>query len=376
MMRIVSLESRTVHVNQRGDWLHVILETDTGMRGFGEASHGGFGPDRDRIVEQILLHQVQPILRDCDPSRLTATMTLVGRFVDGLASATAVSATEQALQDLAGKIAGVSCSHLFGDACPDLVPLYANINRGVVDRHPEGFAITAREAADAGFRAIKLAPFDGIDQRRIREPEQRTKVRYGIDCVAAVREAVGGAVDVMVDCHSSFDPGTASMVAQELATLGVTWFEEPLPLTDIDAHVALRREVHRLGMELVGGELLYGVAGFLPWISSGAFDVVMPDVKHCGGMDALRSIGQLANACGVAVAPHNPSGPVSTIASGHALAGLDSFRALEYAYGEVRWRPRVIADIERVESGQLHLPDGPGLGIPDILDQAGGSREA
>jgi galactonate dehydratase len=320
------------------------------------------------IVEQILRQQVQPVLLDCDPSRTTATIARVGQLADGLAAATAISATEQALQDLFGKVAEVSCSQFFGDTTPNPVPLYANINRGVVDRKPGGFASMAREAANAGFRAIKFAPFDGIDQTRIRDPEQRAKVRHGIDCVAAVREAVGDGVDVMVDCHSSFDPGTAVTVAHELAALGVTWFEEPLPLDNIDAHVALRHEVHRLGMELVGGELLFGIAGFYPWISAGAFDVVMPDVKHCGGMDALRAIGQFTSACGVAVAPHNPSGPVSTLASGHALAGLASFRALEFAFGEVPWRSQVVAGAEHIENGKLFLPDGPGLGFPDILD--------
>jgi galactonate dehydratase len=121
-------------------------------------------------------------------------------------------------------------------------------------------------------------------------------------------------------------------------------------------------------MEVVGGELLFGVRGFLPWLAAGAFDVIMPDVKHCGGLSGLRAIGETAAAFGVAVAPHNPSGPLATIASGQALAALPGHRPLEIAWGEVDWRNAVVGGVERVENGQLHLPAGAGFGVAGITD--------
>jgi galactonate dehydratase len=364
----MNLDTRLVKVNHRGDWLHVILTTEDGLTGFGEASHGGFGPNRDSVVEAVLRYQVAPLLADAAPGNLAAIIVKLHRLVDGLASATAVSGTEQALQDIAAKMAGVPVAAMFGDAAPAPVPLYANINRSVQDRTPETFATQARRVVAEGFTRIKIAPFDGIDQRAIRVREQQLLVQRGIDCAAAVRDAVGFAIDLMIDCHSAFDPATAVMVARELANLGVTWFEEPLPLTDIGEYVALRREVHRLGMEMVGGELLFGVRGFLPWLQAGAFDVVMPDVKHCGGLSGLRAIGETAAAFGVAVAPHNPSGPLATIASGHALAALPGHRPLEIAWGEVDWRNQVVGGAERIDNGQLVLPSGAGFGVNAITD--------
>jgi galactonate dehydratase len=370
-MRLQSLETVLVTVNHRGDWLHVVLETADGLRGFGEASHGGFGPDRDAIVREILERQVRPLLADCDLSRVTATTARMWPLADGLAAATAVSATEQALWDLAGKAAGVPVSVLFGDASPGPIPLYANINRSVKERTPAWFAGNAAKAVSEEFTAIKLAPFDGVIQADVRSPEERAKVHRGIECVAAVRDAVGRGVEVMVDCHSAFDRGTAEFAARALAELGVHWFEEPLPLVDIEAHVALRRSVNALGMELVGGELLFGVEGFLPWLKAGAFDVIMPDVKHCGGLAALRAIAQVATASGAGVAPHNPSGPLATLASGHALAGVGQYRPLEIAWGEVPWRVHVVGGAEVVRDGALHLPAGPGLGVEAITAPAG-----
>lgn len=96
----------------------------------------------------------------------------------------------------------------------------------------------------------------------------------------------------------------------------------------------------------------------------------MPDVKHCGGLAALRAIGQLAAGQGVGVAPHNPSGPVSTIASGHALAALPEHRPLEVAWGEVPWRRKTVDPSEAVRAGVLWLPDGPGLGIRQLAQPA------
>lgn len=365
-MRLVALDTLLVSVNHRGDWLHVVLTDDEGHVGYGEASHGGFGPNRDEIVETILTRQCWPLLEGQDPrdvSRLTARLWMLG---DGLAAATAISACEQALWDLAGQAADVPVATLFGGSVSREIPLYANINRAVTARTPDGFATAAGSAASERFRAVKLAPFDGIDQRRIREREQRARVQLGIACVAAVRDAVGDEIDVMVDCHSAFDLGTAHQVARELAALGVTWFEEPLPVWNLDAHRLLKPMVNDLGMELVGGELLFGTGGYWPYLVAGVWDVIMPDVKHCGGLAALRAIGQLAAGQGVGVAPHNPSGPVSTIASGHALAAVLEHRPLEVAWGEVRWRREVVDPSEAIGAGLLRLPDGPGLGIRQL----------
>ena len=89
----------------------------------------------------------------------------------------------------------------------------------------------------------------------------------------------------------------------------------------------------------------------------------MPDVKHCGGLLELTHIAALAASEGIAVAPHNPSGPISTVASAHASAGLANFNFLELQYGEVPWRSDVIVPAERFVNGTFRVPEGPGLGV-------------
>jgi galactonate dehydratase len=101
-MRITDMEIIRIRVNHRGDWLFVRLLTDTGISGIGEASHGGFSPQRDDIVATILTTQCLPVLRGSDPCAVAAAADALQSLVDGLASATAVSACEQALWDIAG----------------------------------------------------------------------------------------------------------------------------------------------------------------------------------------------------------------------------------------------------------------------------------
>src|SRR4030095_4269195 len=114
---------------------------------------------------------------------------------------------------------------------------------------------------------------------------------------------------------------------------------------------------------MAGGEVLFGVSGFAPLAQNHAVDVIMPDVKHCGGLLELSRIAAMAEAYGVKVAPHNPSGPVSTAASIQACATLGNFSLLELQWGEVPWRSDVVVPREVFTDGSIRVPDAPGFGI-------------
>ena len=91
-------------------------------------------------------------------------------------------------------------------------------------------------------------------------------------------------------------------------------------------------------------------------------DVIMPDVKHCGGMLELTHIAAMADAAGCAVSPHNPSGPVSTAASVQVCAGMKNFRILEMQWGEVEWRGELLTPHEQFRQGAIRVPETPGFG--------------
>jgi len=249
---------------------------------------------------------------------------------------------------------------LFGGKVRDSLPVYANINRATDPRTPDGFAAAARRAVREGFRAIKAAPFDGFPPAGSPVSVIDAAVDAGIAAVVAMREAVGPEVQIMVDCHSFFDVERAVAVARRLEPQRLTWYEEPVAPERVDDTVAIKQ---RIGQRMAGGELLFGVAGFAPLVQRHAVDVIMPDVKHCGGLLELTRIAAAADAEGVAVAPHNPSGPISTAACVQVGAGMKNLNFLELQYGEVPWRGELLTPPERFVDGRITVPDKPGFGV-------------
>ena len=273
----------------------------------------------------------------------------------GVVSATACSAIEQALWDIAGQVRGVPTHALLGTKLRETLPVYANINRASLPRTPEGFAATARRAVAEGFRAVKAAPFDGFPGK-----DETRHLDEGIACMYAIRNAVGEGVEVMVDCHGFFTIPMAVEVAERLAGCNLSWYEEPVAPERVAETLEIRRGISQ---RMAGGEMLFGAEGFAPLCESGAVEIIMPDVKHCGGLRELLHIAELAAKTGTTVAPHNPSGPVSTAASVQVGAVLPNFGMLELQWGEADWRADLLESAERFEAGSIRVPKTPGFGI-------------
>jgi len=210
-----------------------------------------------------------------------------------------------------------------------------------------------------GFTAIKLAPFDEVRGPAHVRTGPRAAWVPGVERVRAVRAAIGPAVELAVDCHGRFDLAEALAVAQALEECDLFWCEEPVPHTCIDD---LSRITELVPMATASAESVYSVEGFAPFLTRRVVDVIMPDVKHDGGLMETARIAGAARAAGILVAPHNPAGPVSTAATAQVASTLSNLLILEYAWGEVDWRADLLEPAERIEDGHLLLPDGPGLG--------------
>jgi galactonate dehydratase len=372
-VKIVDVRVLGVRVNHRGNWIFVQVETDDGIIGLGEASHSG----DDAALTFLIRHSLRPKLIGRDPSSVEAiwnslAQRAAGGLLDGRLEATALSGVEQALWDVNGQALGVPIHRLLGGALRDRVRLYANINRHVTDRSPEGFARAAAAAVSEGFTAVKLAPFDTVQWAQRDRAEARPALARGLDRVAAVREAIEPDVDLMVDCHERFNREMAVQVGHALAKLGVVWFEDPTGPTDDLAGLAGIRAA--LDVPMVTGERLFGRAAFWPLLSAGVVGTIMPDVKHCGGLWEGKKIAAMAEAARVMVSPHNPSGPIAALASVHLAATLPNFSRLEFAWGEVPWRAALTSPTEPIANGEFSVPQTPGLGarlVPAMFHEHG-----
>ena len=192
-------------------------------------------------------------------------------------------------------------------------------------------------------------------------------IRHAEACVAAMRDAAGEAIDIMVDCHARPSPRMGHLFAAALEPFGLYWLEEPCWPERADDIAAIQRAVTT---PIATGERLVGAQAFADLLAKGACSVLQPDITHCGGLTEARRIAALAEVHRVALAPHNPQGPVSTAASIELGLATPAYVICEAVTSDVPWRADVAPASHPVDrNGMLARPaDRPGLGIEIDLD--------
>ncbi|MEO3825115.1 mandelate racemase/muconate lactonizing enzyme family protein [Actinomadura sp. B10D3] len=212
--------------------------------------------------------------------RLSAHLSEAGR--SGIV-AIAMAGIDIALWEL--ECGGRSLADVLG-ARRESVPVYGS----GVNRHYTLDELTAQAArwADAGYRAVKIK----VGRPALAEDVER---------VAAVREAIGPEVALMVDANQRWDLHRARTALRALEPFDLFWIEEPLPADDLAAHVELRRSI---GTPVAVGENVATAHGFRDLLASGACDVVQPNVVRVGGITPFLRIAEIARVFDVPLYPH------------------------------------------------------------------------
>lgn len=359
-MRVAAIEPVCVNVSPKTNWFFVKVVADAGLTGWGEASLNGYEP-----LLTAYTHIVAARLADEPIDIASHRPRIHPHNPAGLVAHAVASAIEQAVVDIRGQAAAEPAHALIGGALRKSVRAYANVNRRTVDRSPAACAESARAAVGEGFRAVKIAPFDGIVPDDPGAEAAGPKLSAAVARIAAMREAIGADVDLLVDCHWRLDEPTAAALIRELAPLRLFWLECPIsehPRCDA-ANRRLRDLAAEHGMRLAGGEKRAGVAGFQPVFDQRLFDVVMPDVKYAGGLAESREIARLAAAAGIAFSPHNPTGPICHAASVHVSACAESFLVLEHQHAESPLFAELVGAAPRLLDGEFVVSAAPGLGV-------------
>jgi galactonate dehydratase len=369
---IARVEFTSFHVHGSHQWVFVEITDDDGNTGLAELAGPGATTEIAGLTAQYAERlRLSPPVSESD---VTAQLGLTVEELEAdRTRATAVSALRTAIADAQARRSGVSLGEFLGGQRTESVQLYGNMNRSMLpdddgprDRSPEAFAAAAREAIRRGYEVVKCAPFDEA-RSPFEEPGLPEAARSGIDRIVAVREAIGPDVSLFVDCHNRFDLDSGIALEISLRESNVAWYEEAVD--GIEQPDVMKRIRERATMDIAGAESGYGVGLFRRIIEGHVMDVVMPDIKFCGGAGEAVEIGRILE--GIApgsVSMHSPSGPASQLASAHVTAAFVGTRPLEHAWGEVDWRPSVLEPAERIESGRIYIPDGPGLGAN--LDQS------
>lgn len=358
-MIIQSVAYRGIAVTPKTNWGFLEVRTEDGRTGLGECTLAN-----QEALMAAEVARLDASLRGQDARNRNRLARLLPHAPGGLVAATALSALEQALCDLAGQAQGIPLHALLGGALHDPVRLYANINRGTDPRTPAGFAAAAGRAVAAGFQAIKLAPFEPLMWEDGASPTNRAAYAEGLARIAAVRQAVGRDVALMVDAHWRFSPGGAAALVRDVSRENLFWLECPVAEANRREIARIRGMANDRGMRLAGAESLAGLGAYRQVIEAGCYDVLMPDVKHAGGLTEIQRIAALAQTAGIEVAPHNPTGPVCHAHSVHLCATLPNFLWLEVQFGETEAFFTLVEGASlRFRDGMAALPQAAGLGV-------------
>jgi galactonate dehydratase len=369
-MKITAIKTCVVNAEMR-NWVFVKVETDQpGLYGWGEASLEW----KTRAVVGAI-EDFAPMLIGEDPRRVEFLYQKMYRqsfWRVGVIGLSAISGIEQALWDIRGKELGQPVYALLGGRVRDKVRMYTHLGGGDMravyetqySADPRPFVDLALAVVAKGYTAVKVLitpPTESLNSI--------AAYRYAERMMAAIREAVGEEVDVMVDCHGRHSVANAIEFCRVLAPYRPYFVEEPVPPENTDALAEVRRASP---VPIATGERRVTRFEFRELFEKQACHVIQPDLCHCGGLWEARKIAAMAEAYYIGVAPHNPLGPVANAAALHFALSTPNFLIQEDMLSDVPWRFDVVKHSLRTEDGHWLPTDAPGLGIE--VDEAAAAR--
>lgn len=367
-MKITQIETLVCHARMR-NWIFVKVVTDQpGLYGWGEATLEWHTRSVVGAIEDMA-----DLLIGQDPRRIEYLWQMMFRqhfwHGHGIVRSTAISGIDIALWDIAGKVAGMPCSQLWGGPVRDQIRTYCHLGGGKMEDFygtsvddAKRFGDLASAAVESGFTAMKsmavppTMPIEGLRPIKLAEA-----------AVAAMRDAVGDEIDLMVDCHARPSPAMGLKFGKALDPYGLYFFEEPCWPESLDGLAMINAA---LTTPVATGERITSLAGFRDLFARRGCEICQLDITHCGGLTAARRIAALADAHHIALAPHNPQGPVSTAASLEFGFSQPGYLICETVHADVPWRDDVVSEGFTVEPvGRIVRPNRlPGLGIE--IDEA------
>jgi galactonate dehydratase len=359
-MRITRCET-FICGNPWKNWLFTRVHTDEGIYGTGEGTLNAFA----KTIEAAI-HELEPFYLGMDPFQIETIVQRMWRDVysdGGQIHGCAIAAVELACWDIIGKATNKPVYALLGGRCHDRLRAYANgWYRG--DRTAEAFARAARKVVAKGYTALKFDPF-GAAWRKLDLADED----LSLDIVAAVRDAVGPHVDVLVEGHNRFSVEQALRVARRLEAFRPTWFETPVPPQNIAAMVEVARHSP---VPIACGEDFANKHQFAELLRYDAVHILQPEPLNVGGLLVTKEIAGMVDAHFGVMAPHSAQGPVCTAACAHLNMATPNF-FLHECFDEFNvessdWEARVLTTPIIVQNGYINVPDRPGLGIDLNLD--------
>jgi galactonate dehydratase len=350
-------------------WTFVTVHTDEGITGWGESSNV---PRNASLLTGAGVQAVKEALVGEDPADIERLWHKVYRRYSYLGArgfpTTVLSGIDIALWDIKGKALGKPVYDLLGGKFRDTIRTYAN-GWFINCETPAQYGAAAKKVVRSGHDAVKLDPF--LEMVPFHTMYQTGQIsaegeQEGYDIVAAVREAVGPHVEILIDAHGHYNVPAAIRLGNTLFERSkIAWFEEPVPPESYDA---LRQVREHCAAPICVGERLFTRYDFLPVLQNRLTDYIMPDVTWTGGISELKKISTLAEAYYVPVSPHNAQGPGQILAGAQVMMSTPNFYRLEHASAFIPTYNRYLQEPLQFKGNYLKLWDRPGLGVDLDMD--------
>lgn len=344
-----------------GPWVFVRVETADGFVGWGEGTNfPGVRPIETAVktLASVVIGQ--------SAWNIEAIWHRMYRFMyyngmGGIVLA-AISGIDTALYDIVGKKLGVPIYKMLGGQVHEKLRTYANGWIENIPRTPEAFAAKTKELVARGYTGCKFDPFSATPFNR---EVTQADLRFAVAQVKAIREAGGPDYDIAIDVHGRWNTKSTIEIIRALEPYRLFFYEEAVPPENIAAMVEVQRSVQT---PLATGERIFGRHGFRELLEKQAVRVIQPDVARTGGITETKKIAAMADTYYIPVAPHNPNGPICTLASMHVCFTIPNFLILEFfERDEPVFQEIVIGGLKR-DVGGVYPTTAPGMGI-NITDE-------
>ena len=329
------------------NFVYVKIETDEGLVGWGESTCGP-------LTVASMVDEIGATLIGKDPFRIEQHWQelyhLYHNVRGGVIQLAAISGIEIALWDIKGKAFNCPVWELIGGQMREKIWTYGRFDGAT----PEDCVEHALRETATGLTALKGDPFahTGLFPSAEAEADSIAKVY-------AVREAVGPDVELLIECHGRLNPSSAIRFADAVAEMRPYVFEEPVPPQNVEAMAKVADSVN---VPLSTGERLYTKWDFVELLQRQVVALIQPDICHAGGISELKKIAAMAEAYYVGVQPHNPYGPVNTMAAIQVDVGMPNFMIQEG--GHAPWFDQVvIGEFPKQKGGYFDVPTAPGIGV-------------
>jgi len=349
------------------DMTLVVVTTDTGLQGFGEAKAAVGSSGSCASIVSCVENELKPALIGQDASQINRIWEIVyngtrdhyalsrGRKFPILGrrglTISALSGIDTALWDIKGKALGVPVVELLGGSCRDKMPAYASGGWAGADAIGEQL----KGYTEKGFSGVKMRV--GVMDETVAESIKR---------VRAAREALPDHIKLMTDAHGTFSVPEAKQFCRGVEDCNLYWFEEPISPDNRVGTAEVRASTH---IPIAAGESEYTAFDVRDLISEKAIDVIQPDCAIIGGITEAMRVSQLAHTYQLELAPHCWGSAFSFMAGLSVAFASPSANVIEFSLGGNPMMYELVKEkISVDEKGMLSQPTQPGLGLTPNWD--------